>query len=178
MVLLGAAYQYGSFPVAPAAIEEAIALHGASVTANQQAFAGAGTVDDHHEAVDRAGTPAGLQALGHPTVRRLVEALDLPESLTASVERFGTDLVAYQHLDYARRYVADVGAVAARERAATGVPALPVTSAYAAGLYKLLAYKDEYEVARLHLDTPARAALTAHIRPRGVHRRSCSSRRC
>ena len=45
-------------------------------------------------------------------------------------------------------------------------PQLPVTSAFAHGLYKLMAYKDEYEVARLHLDTIERAKLSDEFGPR------------
>ncbi|WP_228431026.1 DUF6537 domain-containing protein [Baekduia soli] len=62
------------------------------------------------------------------------------------------ELIAYQDAALARRYADDVMAVAAQEarRGAPGETA--VAEAYARNLYKLLAYKDEYEVARLHLD--------------------------
>ena len=59
-----------------------------------------------------------------------------------------------------RRYRDDVLAVAARERAACPQGQLEVTTAYATNLYKLMAYKDEYEVARLHLLAGEAAALT------------------
>ena len=65
------------------------------------------------------------------------------------------DLVGYQSARYARRYADDVMAVAAVDE--------DVAVAYARGLHKLMAYKDEYEVARLHLDAVERAKITAEF---------------
>ena len=61
------------------------------------------------------------------------------------------ELVAYQDEAYARRYVDVLGRVQERERSALGGGG-GITRAVAANLYKLMAYKDEYEVARLSLD--------------------------
>ena len=61
------------------------------------------------------------------------------------------ELTAFQSARVARAYLHEVRQVAARERQATGDPALPVTLAFARGLHALTAVKDEYEVARLHL---------------------------
>lgn len=69
------------------------------------------------------------------------------------------ELVDYQDAAYARRYAARVEQVRAREAATVGGTAL--AEAVAVGLHKLMAYKDEYEVARLHLDSAAGAALRA-----------------
>ncbi|MDX6663880.1 MAG: indolepyruvate ferredoxin oxidoreductase, partial [Solirubrobacteraceae bacterium] len=61
------------------------------------------------------------------------------------------DLIGYQSARYARRYADEVMTVAAVDAR--------IGEAYARGLHKLMAYKDEYEVARLHLDTIERAKL-------------------
>ena len=82
--------------------------------------------------------------------------------LAPEVERLvrirANELRAFQDLELARRYVAFVGRVAARERQVTpGQHRL--SDAVARYLYKLMAYKDEYEVARLHLDPRFERAL-------------------
>src|SRR5205823_7991034 len=65
------------------------------------------------------------------------------------------DLIGYQSAKYARRYAEDVAEVAAIDAA--------LAEPYARGLHKLMAYKDEYEVARLHLDAVERAKLAAEF---------------
>ncbi|MDX6685600.1 MAG: indolepyruvate ferredoxin oxidoreductase, partial [Baekduia sp.] len=62
------------------------------------------------------------------------------------------ELIAYQDVALARRYADDVMAVAEQERRRGAPGETAIAEAYARNLYKLLAYKDEYEVARLHLD--------------------------
>ena len=68
------------------------------------------------------------------------------------LQRRAADLSGYQDAAYALRYVDDVLAVLAVEREHGGAGVTTVTEAYAAAMHKLMAYKDEYEVARLHLD--------------------------
>jgi indolepyruvate ferredoxin oxidoreductase len=156
MLVLGAAYQAGAIPVSAAAIEEAIKLNAVSVTMNTQAFrAGRLLVAD----------PAWLSTLKR---HRLGAAVDAPQApLTpaarALVDRVGADgelrrlleirvpeLIAYQNEGYAAGYVDFVKRVRAAEQAA--VPgATELSEAVARYLFKLMAYKDEYEVARLHL---------------------------
>jgi indolepyruvate ferredoxin oxidoreductase len=79
--------------------------------------------------------------------------------LTGLLTSRAAELAAYQNRDYARRYLGRVGEVARTEFERTGDAALPVTTAFASGLHKLMAYKDEYEVARLHLLAGPQATL-------------------
>jgi indolepyruvate ferredoxin oxidoreductase len=67
-----------------------------------------------------------------------------------------SDLTQYQDAAYARRYTEEVDAVTARAGERIGL-------AYAIGLHQLMAYKDEYEVARLHLDPVEQARLAAEF---------------
>jgi len=147
MALLGAAYQHGCLPVPATAIEAAIALNGVSVDENLRAFrfGRAAVVDEN--AVRRALSPAATPPVPTTTLAELVAARS-------------ADLVAYQDRHYARRYEEAVAAVAAVEDERAPDAGHPVALAFARGLYKLMAYKDEYEVARLHLDPVERARLT------------------
>jgi indolepyruvate ferredoxin oxidoreductase len=133
MLLFGFAWQSGLVPVSLAAVERAIALNGVEVARNIEAFA-----------VGRlaaAGqTLAGAESLDLP-------AKEAPASLISRLEAF---LTAYQDEAWAARYRALVERVRAAE-AAHGSEGL--TEAVARSLFKLMAYKDEYEVARLHMQT-------------------------
>jgi len=74
------------------------------------------------------------------------------------------DLTGYQDAAYAARYAEEVRRVRDLAVAAAGAePGERIALAYARGLHKLMAYKDEYEVARLHLDPAERARLTAEF---------------
>jgi indolepyruvate ferredoxin oxidoreductase len=170
MILLGAAYQAGAIPVSAAAIEQAIALNGVSVGTNTQAFrAGRLAVAD----------PAWLRGLRRHRVgaveetpvltaeaRALVEAVGATGELRRLLEIRVPELIAYQSEAYAREYTGAVARVAAAERAAMpGETKLAET--VARYLFKLMAYKDEYEVARLHLKSNLAAELAQEY-PGGV----------
>jgi indolepyruvate ferredoxin oxidoreductase len=171
MLVLGAAYQAGAIPVTAAAIEQAIALNGVSVGMNTQAFrAGRRLVAD----------PAWLATV-KPRRMGAVEATTAPLTAAAQalVNRVGADgelrrllevrvpeLIDYQDERYAGAYVDFVARVRAAERAA--VPGdTRLSEAVARYLFKLMAYKDEYEVARLHLQADLGAALAQEF-PGGV----------
>jgi indolepyruvate ferredoxin oxidoreductase len=157
LLLTGIAYQRGALPVPAAAIEEAITLNGTKVETNVQAFR-----RGRQFVADRAAFDAVLRELrGEPEpapaptgeVRALLDRVraepgsELARLLAIRVP----DLVAYQDLGYARRYVEDVERLRRAEAAAVpGSTALTETAAHR--LHKLMAYKDEYEVARLSLD--------------------------
>ncbi|MGH9045783.1 MAG: indolepyruvate ferredoxin oxidoreductase family protein, partial [Acidimicrobiales bacterium] len=147
MVLLGAAYQHGCLPVPAAAIEAAVRLNGVSAEDNVRAFRWGRAAAADPDAVHRSLTPRPASA-------------DRPSNLAELVESRCTDLVAYQGSRYAQAYRSAVEEVVTieRERLGAGDDA-PVATAFAGGLFKLMAYKDEYEVARLHLDPAERAKL-------------------
>ena len=72
-----------------------------------------------------------------------------PADLDALIAPRAAALADYQSKRYAARYQALIREVVARETAVTGAPG-PLSRAAAEGLYRVMAYKDEYEVARLH----------------------------
>ncbi|MFC9970193.1 indolepyruvate ferredoxin oxidoreductase family protein [Spirillospora sp. NPDC127200] len=140
-IVVGAAYQAGLLPLSAKAVEEAIGVNGVQVAANVQAFrAGRRLVLDPEWA--RVEEPAPVSApVGD----------DLASVLRVRVP----DLVKYQNATLARHYLDTVRGVERAEKAA-GVSGGRLAVAVARNLYKLMAYKDEYEVARLHLDPALR----------------------
>jgi len=96
--------------------------------------------------------------------RALVDSVDAAGELRRLLEVRVPELIAYQSAAYAKQYVDFVRKVADEERrrapGRTGV-----AEAVARHLHKLMAYKDEYEVARLHLDAAVRAELAARFGP-------------
>ncbi|MFI7691999.1 indolepyruvate ferredoxin oxidoreductase family protein [Nonomuraea sp. NPDC049655] len=144
MLLVGAAYQHGCLPVSAASIEAAIRLNKAAVEKNLAAFRWGRAAVADREAVRRA-------ALAEPAER---PAPGLEETLALRV----ADLTGYQNQTYARTYETDVRRVVAEAAGRAGEEAgARVGLAYARSLHKLMAYKDEYEVARLHLDPEEQA---------------------
>ena len=164
MLVLGVAYQAGLLPLTASAIEEAVRLNGVAVEQNLQAYRyGRLWVADPERVRALVEPPArtfeteraaALERLGDRDASAYVSLLDRaghldPESRRLLAFRVG-ELIDYQDARYAAAYVDFVLAVAARE-AAIAPGRLDVTQAVIRNLYKLMAYKDEYEVARLHL---------------------------
>jgi len=135
MILVGAAYQAGALPVSAEAIEHAIRLNGVAVDANITAFR-----------VGRSIGEAEPQAPQAEQDTPTAPATSLAEVLALR----GRELTAFQDQACADEYAALVERARAREAAVTGGETLART--VAENLYKLTAYKDEYEVARLSLD--------------------------
>ncbi len=162
MLILGAAFQAGAIPLAAGAIERAIALNGVAVEANTQAFrAGRLVVADPGWAATvrrrRAGAVEASAALT-PAARRLVDSVGADGELGRLLAVRVPELIAYQDIRYAEEYVRFVRRVAEAEQAA--VPGeRRLAEAVARHLYTLMAYKDEYEVARLHLSPALHAAV-------------------
>ena len=170
MILLGAAFQAGAIPVSAAALEEAIALNGVSVPMNTQAFrVGRLAVADPAWVASlrprRVGAVETAPVL-NAEARALVDTVAASGECKRLLEIRVPDLVAYQDAAYARSYVEFVRKVADAERAR--VPGeTRLSEAVARYLYKLMAYKDEYEVARLHLRADVERALAEEF-PGGV----------
>ena len=156
--IVGVAYQAGLIPVPADAIEQAIELNGAAVEANQAAFRWGRSWYVDPEAVERQADRTSRSANAQ---RFDVGTFDDPE-LQRLVEVRAADLAVYQDAKYARRYVASVreAAEAEAETAARtgrdGGNASGIDGSFARTvarqLHRLMAYKDEYEVARLLLD--------------------------
>ncbi len=171
LLLTGVAYQSGALPMPADTIEEAIRLNGVKVDANTAAFrAGRLYVADpaafsailgQRSVPSQWRAPAPSGATGS-----VIASVGAPEGseLARLVAIRVPDLVEYQDLRYARRYAGLVARVRRAEAAAVpGSSALAET--VARYLYKLMAYKDEYEVARLVLDPAATQAIRAQFGP-------------
>ena len=132
MIMLGFTWQKGLVPVSARALYRAIHLNGVAAEENLQAF------------------EAGRVMAHDPSARQTRETHNpTPETLGLDdlVARRSADLTAYQNAAYATRYRDRVAAVRAAE---AGLGGEALTRAVAINLYKLMAYKDEYEVARLY----------------------------
>ena len=148
MLVFGAAWQRGLIPLSLEAMREAIRLNGAAVEKNLYAF------------------DVGRWAVLHGDEMAILldaDVVQLPQSLEGKISLRAQHLEAYQNKRLAIRYRKLVDAVED--------PTLK--EAVAKGYHKLLSYKDEYEVARLHLSTASKAAetfegdlkLTYHLAP-------------
>jgi indolepyruvate ferredoxin oxidoreductase len=133
-MLLGMAWQRGLVPVGEGSILQAIELNGAAVKLNKRAFLWGRILADQPE-------------LMKPILEGLTDGP--PAELEALIAQREDALTAYQSKRYAGRFVALVREVVARETAVAGAPGR-LSRAAAEGLYRVMAYKDEYEVARLH----------------------------
>ena len=145
LFMLGHAYQLGLIPVSAEAIDEAIALNGVAVQLNREAFTwGRRAAVDLAAVEEIAGGPTG--------------PADPPASVDEIVAHRAAELTAYQDATYAARYRGLVAA--ARDAQAVKAPGMTgLAVAVARHAYKLMAYKDEYEVARLYTDGRFMTAL-------------------
>lgn len=131
IILLGVAYQRGFLPLSGDAIERAIELNGTAVADNSAAF--------------RLGR---RQAINSDPCRPTT--FEAPASdIDTLIARRADELTLYQNEAYARRYRDFLTRVRSRERAVMG-ERTTLSVSVARGLFKLMAYKDEYEVARLY----------------------------
>jgi len=126
MMIFGAAWQRGMVPISREAIFDAIELNGAGVEGNKRAFdLGRWAIEHPHEAQAELVDPSNVAA---------------PVTPQGKIALRVVHLTAYQSKSYARRYLKLVNAAPENLRLSV-----------AKGYHKLLAYKDEYEVARLHV---------------------------
>ena len=129
VLMLGAAYQAGLLPISEDAFLTAIELNGAGVDGNKRAFAIGRWAVAHPEQAVATLTPQAVVA--EPTFEQVVETR-------------ATYLTEFQNTALADKYRSRVAAAAKLDPEFAG--------AVAKGYHKLLAYKDEYEVARLHTE--------------------------
>ena len=155
-MMLGFAWQKGWIPLGLASLMRAIELNAVAVDNNKLAFEWGRRAAQDRAAVARALMPAQVVTFT-PRDKQPLDAL---------VQRRAEFLTAYQNAVYARSYQSFVEQVRAAELArcapldASATGALPLTEAVARYLFKLMAYKDEYEVARLHTDAAFSAKLS------------------
>ena len=143
MFMLGYAYQLGALPLSAELIEHAIEMNGEAVAMNISAFR-----YGRRAAVD----PKAVEALIEPRPQEQNDSLKLSQSFAETVDRRVAFLTAYQNASYARRYRNWVEK--ARTVEAEKTPGqCGLAEAVARYLFKLMAYKDEYEVARLYSET-------------------------
>jgi indolepyruvate ferredoxin oxidoreductase len=149
-LLLGLAYQLGHVPIPAAAIEQAIELNGAAVEMNKLAFR-YGRLSAHDPA-----------ALGERGMASKEPATAHTATLEEIVSYRSAHLARYQDEALAERYRRRVEAISKLEKQripTAGGLAVAVAKAY----HKLLAIKDEYEVARLYTDGTFQAEVAAHF---------------
>jgi len=172
ILALGLACQRGLLPVSHTALREALLRSGVAVERNLAAFEWGRALAVRPEAVAAAvrrpsdGRPE--PELAQPARALLDTALGGAEEKAVSANLRRTvairveELIDYQNHAYARRYAEAVGRVrCAEEERLPG--SIELTEAVAEGLFWLMAYKDEYEVARLHLDALERLRLREEL---------------
>ncbi|WP_322067316.1 indolepyruvate ferredoxin oxidoreductase family protein [Burkholderia ubonensis] len=158
--VLGYAWQKGWLPLTLASLERAIELNAVQVDKNRAAFDWGRRAAHDLASVQQAATGGARAAQAGATVI----ALHTKKSVDALIAKRVEFLAAYQNAAYGARYAAFVERVRAAERAlADGDAQEPLTEAVARNLFKLMAYKDEYEVARLQSDPAFLARLSAQF---------------
>ena len=147
-VMLGMAWQLGFVPIGRAALLQAIKLNGTAVALNERAFLWGRLL---------AGQPGLIEQI-------LADQAPQPDDFASLVERRSGELARYQGVGLARRYRHLADAAADRETALAGAPG-PLARAVAEGAFRAFAYKDEYEVARLHAEAAYGDDPTFHLAP-------------
>ena len=147
-MMLGFAWQKGWIPLQKASLLRAIELNAVAVDNNKAAFEWGRRAAHDSAAFERLLNPG-----------QVIEFTPRPQ-LEDMVAKRVDFLVAYQNADYAQEYKAFVEKVRHAETA-MGSSKLPLTEAVARYLFKLMAYKDEYEVARLHTGSAFHAKVNA-----------------
>ena len=175
MFLVGVALQAGALPIDAQEIEAAIELNGVAIERNVQAFRrGRQAVADPDALAKAAAGPAkertrrraeALTERSRPIIAAVGASAGSP--LERTLESRVPELIAYQNVAYAERYAERIRSIRAVE--AKHAPGSEVLAdAVARHLYKLMAYKDEAEVARLNIDGGLLAAIEEEFGP-GSH---------
>jgi indolepyruvate ferredoxin oxidoreductase len=151
LLVVGAAYQAGAIPISAAAIEDAISLNGVAVQANQAAFRWGRVAVANPDVFQTATAPEKATDRRLPPVpSELFDGCTVTGTVRDLLERRAADLVAYQGHRTASQLIASTQRAWTGERAVTDRTEL--SEAVAKNFFKLIAYKDEYEVARMLTD--------------------------
>ena len=156
LLVVGIAFQLGRLPVSAESIEQAIALNGVAVDMNQEAFRLGRRLAVTPSLADDI-TSSAIEVAQPPTptaeVQRIIDRVpQLDTDLETVLQWRVPELIAWGDATYAKKYADVVGAVR-RSEIAAGIDAPALSTVAARHLFKLMAYKDEYEVARLALNT-------------------------
>jgi len=172
MLLVGVAYQCGALPIEARSIEAAIQQNGIQTEMSILAFRWGRMAVVDREFVFAEIRKAECNSIPLPVLgetafgeaaRTIIDGVGAQGETKRLLEVRVPDLIAYQNVAYAQRYAEIVKRVLAAERhAARGSGAL--SEAVARYLYKLMAYKDEYEVARLQTDPAFLAELKGEFK--------------
>ena len=152
-IVIGAAYQSGCIPISNESIEKAIEMNGVAVTQNTNAFnIGRKVVSDPYwiDTIDlyRTGSLTSKPILSAEAFS-LIDSISPDEDLKRILEYRTQELIDYQNLSFAKEYISFVGNIYDKEKKIRSSSEL--SQNVAKYLFKLMATKDEYEVARLSL---------------------------
>ncbi len=156
MFMLGFAWQSGAVPIPLNAIEQAIELNGQAVEMNTKAFLWGRRAATDQRAVESLATPAIV--INTPEKFGLKKHSTIEDIIKDRTKR----LIDYQSQRYAQKYNRLVTKIVEQEK--TKTPGLSgIAENVAKYLFKLMAYKDEYEVARLHSNGSLQTAIEAQF---------------
>ena len=160
-IVIGAAFQSGCIPISSESIEKAIEINGVAVKQNTDAFnIGRKVVSDPHwtDTIDlyRSGSLASKPNLSSDAIG-LIESISPDEELKRILEYRTQELIDYQNLSYAKEYISFVDNIYKKEKDLRSSSEL--SQNVAKYLFKLMATKDEYEVARLSLKAELDSAI-------------------
>ncbi|MEM7096573.1 MAG: indolepyruvate ferredoxin oxidoreductase family protein [Actinomycetota bacterium] len=154
VLVVGLAFQKGLLPVTADSIEQAIQLNGVAIDTNLEAFrlgrrlaVEPGLLDALDDSADTTTGPAAPELTGASA--KMADAIGGGETLREVLAWRLPELIAYQSKAYAQQYTDDL--VAVRQAEAAVGNRTDFSETVARMLYKVMAYKDEYEVARLAL---------------------------
>ncbi|MDE0066634.1 MAG: indolepyruvate ferredoxin oxidoreductase family protein [Acidimicrobiaceae bacterium] len=161
--VVGMAVQSGLLPISPRALEQAIELNGVAVDLNLAAFAwGRWQIADPglvEAAVDAGNRDAVAPELSEALQGRIAALAQNNPLLAEELTRFSAELAAFQNRRTALWYLDQLDGIASKVTGVDPAQTQKILMSTASGLFKLIAYKDEYEVARLMLDPGGHQAV-------------------
>lgn len=165
IMTIGAAYQAGALPITALAIEHAIQLNGVAVEQNRRAFRVGRLLAIDSGALDELFSQKSTQKIEpelSAEAQRIIASTGADGELKRVLALRVPELMAHSNNKVAQEYADFVGMVLTKE---SGIGDGRLTVEVAKYLYKLIAYKDEYEVARLHLKQNFSAAIQNEFGP-------------